>query len=545
MKQYGIGMDFGSLSARAVLVRLCDGTPMPKSCVYEYPHGVITSLCGTPLPKSYALQDPSDYLSALEFCLSRVVEQNGVDSSEVASIGIDFTDATILPVDKFGIPLCQDPKFERNPHAWVKLWKHHGGEQYVEEMEEVARKVGDDLLSYSGGKISCELTYPKILETLRQAPEVYEATDLFMHAGDFVARNLTGCFCHSSTYASLKEHRKPNGLYPSPAYFAALDPRMEHLIGTKISEEITELCKPVGTLTPAWSARTGLPSDVVVATPVVDAHAPYPIAGIEDGLLLLALGTSACACLLTDMGAPIYGVMSQGFNIAVPNKNSYDAGISAMGDLFAWFVTNCVPSSYERAAAEAGMNIHGYLCALAQKQSPGQHGLLALDWWNGSRSVLCDNRLSGLLLGMSLSTKPEDIYRALMETCAYALRRVIEMYEAGGAKVKKIMATGGISKKNPLMMQICADVFGKEIRVLASDEPTALGSAAYGAVACGYYASLEEASAHMKGAVSATYKPTAEGAAAYEELYREYLRLCDYFGQGENPIMKKLYRGHL
>lgn len=545
MKQYGIGIDFGSLSARAVLVRLCDGTPLPESCVYEYSDGVMTSLDGKPLPKSYALQNPADYIRALEICLREVVQKNQIDPSEVASIGIDFTDATILPVDEDGTPLCFDPKWKHNPHAWVKLWKHHGGEQYVKEMEEAAAKVGDDLLTYSGGKLSCELTYPKILETLRQAPEVYEATDLFMHGGDFVARTLTGCPCHSSVYASLKEHRKPNGQYPSPDYFAALDPRMKDLIGTKISTTVHRICDPVGTLTPEWSERTGLPCDVVVAVPAVDAHAPFPIAGIEDGLLLLALGTSACACLLSEEGSPIEGVMSQGFDIAAPGKNSYDAGISAMGDLFAWFVDNCVPASYERAAHEAGMNLHGYLCSLAQQQAPGEHGLLALDWWNGSRSVLCDNRLSGLLLGMSLATKPEDIYRALMETCAYALRRVIEMYETGGASVKTVMATGGISKKNPLMMQICADVFGKEIRVLASDQPTAMGSAAYGAVACGYYSSIEEASAHMKGTVSAIYQPTVEGTQAYEELYREYLRLCDYFGRGENPVMKKLYRGNL
>lgn len=540
MKQYGIGIDFGTLSARAVLVRLDDGTPLPHSCVYEYRDGVITSLDGKPLPKSYALQNPDDYIRSLEVCLAGVVEQNGIDPNEVASIGIDFTDSTVLPVDRAGIPLCHDPRFASNPHAWVKLWKHHGGEAYVEEMERVAKEMGEPILDRTGGRISCELTYAKILETARLAPEVYEAADRFLHAGDFVAQTLTGNPCYSAAYASLKDQRGADGDFPTPEYFAALEPRMGDLIGTKIPKTVHPVGTSVGTLNEEWSRRTGLPRNVVVAVPVLDAHAPFVTAGAEEGTLLLALGTSACACLLSDSDTPIYGVMSQGVGVAVPGKNSYDAGISAMGDLFAWFVHNCVPAAYERAAAEAGMNLHAYLCSLAKDQKVGEHGLMALDWWNGSRSVICDNRLSGLLLGMSLGTKPEDIYRALMETCAYALRRITELYEEKGVPVRRVVATGGISHKNPLMMQICADVFGKEIQVLASAEPTAMGSAIYGAAA---YAgeSVEQTASRMRGKIGAIYSPTPEHQLAYDHLYREYRRLCDYFGH-ENRIMNKLYR---
>ena len=542
MKRYGIGMDFGTLSARAVLVRLSDGEPLPYSCVCEYPSGVMTSLGGVALPWGYALQDPADYLTALETCLGGVIRQNGIDPEEVASIGIDFTTSTILPVDEEGTPLCRHPRFAQNPHAYVKLWKHHGGEKYVAEAEEAARRTGDDLLSYSGGRMSCELMLPKLIETAREAPEVYDAAALFMNTGDYVARVLTGNPCHSSAYASLKEYRKPNGAYPSKEYYAAVEPKLADLIGTKVPEEVNRVCDRIGTLCAEWSERTGLPRDVVVAAPIADAHAAFPVAGIEDGLLLLALGTSACACLISDKSIPVQGVLSQGVDIAAPDRTTYDAGISAMGDLFAGFVDNCVPSSYERAAQAEGMNLHAYLTSLAEKQAVGEHGLLALDWWNGSRSVLSDNRLSGIMVGMTLATRPEDIYRALMETCAFSLRRIVQMYEEHGIEIRRVVATGGISRKNPLMMQILANVLGKEIGVLTSEESTAIGSATYGAVACGYYATLEEASEHMRCPLAATYLPNKADAGAYDALYCEYLRLYDYFGRGENPIMKKLYR---
>ncbi|MBQ8345594.1 MAG: ribulokinase [Clostridia bacterium] len=542
MKQYAIGMDFGTLSARAVLVRLSDGTPLPETCVYVYPSGNETQIGGKPVEKNQSLQDPADYRQALVHCLRGVVEANGIDPEEVAAIGMDFTTSTFFPVDEEGIPLCQREEFATDHHAYVKMWKHHGGEPYVRQAEAAAAETGDDLLSYSGGKMSCELMLPKMIETLQQSPAVYEATARFLNTGDYAAELLTGKFCHSTAFACLKEYRKPNGQYPSRDYFKAIDPRLESLVGTKLSDRFTRVCSPVGTLCTEWSEITHLPTDVVVAAPIADAHGAFSAAGVEDGLLLLALGTSACACLISESRKPVPGVMSWGVDVTFPDMTTYDAGISAMGDLFAWFVDNCVPASYERAAAEKGMNIHGYLLSLAEKQEPGDHGLLALDWWNGNRTVICDNRLSGLLIGMTLATRPEDIYRALLESCAFALRRISELYADAEIAVKRIVATGGISRKNPLMMQILADVFGREIGVLSSEESTAIGSAIHGAVACGYYSSIQEASAQMRLPLAKTYSPDPKHVKAYEAMYREYLRLYDSFGWDPNSVMKAIYR---
>ena len=264
-------------------------------------------------------------------------------------------------------------------------------------------------------------------------------------------------------------------------------------------------------------------------------------AGIEDKRATFAIGTSAVIAVMTSEYSAVRGIHSQGYEPTAEKLHSLEAGVRAMGDLYDWFVKNCVPAEYERRAKESGMNIHAYLRSLAEKKKIGESRLIALDWFNGNRSVLPNDKLSGMILGLTLATRPEDIYRALIESTVFELRRVFDNYTGSGVEINSIVATGGIPLKDPMLMQILADTLNMPVSCLESTEATALGSAVYGATAAGLYGSVAEASQRMKQPVAKTYHPVAENTLAYAELYREYCKLYDYFAKGENKVMEYLH----
>ncbi|PLT46734.1 Ribulokinase [Paenibacillus pasadenensis] len=547
MAKYAIGVDYGTQSGRAVLVNLANGAEIADH-VTPYPHHVIDrKLPGTGqmLEDDWALQHPGDYIAVLERSIPEVLRQSGIDPAEVIGIGIDFTACTMLPVDESGTPLCLLPAHSADPHSWVKLWKHHAAQDEANRLNEIAAERGERWLARYGGKISSEWMFAKIWQILDEAPHIYEETDLFLEATDWVISQLTGVTLRNSCTAGYKSIWHKQDGYPSGDFLKALDPRLERLAETKLRGDIVPLGTRAGGLTPEMAERTGLRAGIAVAVGNVDAHAAVPAVGVvTPGKLVMAMGTSICHMLLGTEEREVEGMCGVVEDGIIPGYYGYEAGQSAVGDIFEWYVTEGVPAYVREAADNAGVGVHEWLEAEASRSRPGESGLLALDWWNGNRSVLVDTDLTGVLLGYSLQTRPEEIYRALLEATAYGTRKIVDAFHGSGVPVDVLYACGGLPQKNRLLMQIYADVTGREIRIADSRQTPALGAAMFAAVAAGEeaggYATIVEAAAAMARVKEESYHPIPENQAVYERLYEEYSKLHDYFGRGANPVMKTL-----
>ena len=545
--KYAIGVDFGTESGRAVLVEVGTGREI-ATAVHHYANGVIDEkLPGSNvrLEPDWALQDPNDYLEVYKKAIPAVLQASGVDPMDVIGVGIDFTACTMLPTQADGIPLCMLPQFRNNPHAWVKLWKHHAAQPEANRINAVARETDQPWLDRYGSKISSEWFFSKTLQILDEAPEIYAAADRLIEAADWVVWQLTGEEKRNSCTAGYKAIWSKREGFPPDSYFAALDPRLEPVIDEKMSREIYPIGDRAGGLTEQAAAWTGLKPGTAVAIANVDAHVAVPAATVtEPGRMVMIMGTSICHMVLGTEEHLVPGICGYVEDGIIPGYFGYEAGQSCVGDHFAWFVENCVPGEYQREAGQRGMDIHSLLEEKATRLKPGESGLLALDWWNGNRSVLVDVDLTGLLLGVTLATKAEEIYRALIEATAYGTRVIVEAFEQNSVPVKELVACGGLPEKNKLLMQIYSDVTGREIKVTASTQTPALGSAMFGAVAAGAqaggYDTIYEAAQHMAHLKDEVYRPIAENAQVYDRIYREYLRLHDYFGRGENNVMKTL-----
>lgn len=545
-KEYVIGIDYGTLSARAVLLHIATGEEI-ASAIFAYPHGVMdTSLpSGRPLPPYFALQHPDDYLQALSHTVGEVLRQGGVSPESVAALGIDFTSCTMLPITEDGIPLCSLDAFSDEPMAYVKLWKHHGAISCAEELLSVAEKRGERWLSIYGGGLSSEMFFPKILETLRCAPKVYEAAYRFTEAGDWLSFLLTGKITHGASFAGLKAFWDAENGFPSKDYFAAVDPRLADVVESKLRPNVQDATQPLaGTLNARGADLTGLPEGTPLALPIIDAHAALPALNLaKQGELMLVIGTSSCHIINSAEAVVVPGCCGYVKNGMMPDCYTYEAGQAGVGDSFEWFIQNALPAAYTKEAEERSLSVHALLRERASRLMPGESRLLALDWWNGNRSILKNDALSGLLIGLNLSTRPEEIYRALLEATAYGTRRIIEQYESHGIRIDSICATGGIAQKDPLMMQIYADVTGREIRVSSATQAGARGSAIYASVAAGCFADDYEAAKHFALPDQRIYCPNAAAVEIYDRLYDEYRRLYECFGMGENPVMERLTRG--
>ncbi len=541
-EQYAVGVDFGTESGRAVVVRVSDGAEL-GSAVHKYADGVIDEhLPGSnkPLPPEWALQNPDDYIAVFKNAVPAAVKAAGIDPADVIGIGIDFTACTILPVKADGTPLMRLPELHDNPHAWVKLWKHHAAQPEADKINETAREMGEPWLNRYGGKISSEWLFSKTLQILDEAPEVYAAADRILEAADWVVWQLGGQETRNACTAGYKAIYQ-DGDYPEPEYFAALDPRLADVVDTKLKRELSPLGGLAGNLTDEAAGWTGLKPGIAVAVANVDAHVTPPAAGVVgSGTMVMIMGTSTCDMVMNEEMHEVPGMCGVVDGGIVPGLYGYEAGQSAVGDIFAWFVDNAVPPEYHEAAKAKGMDLHAYLEAEAAKQKPGEHGLLALDWWNGNRSVLVDVDLSGLLIGATLATKAPDIYRALIEATAYGSRTIFEAFENNGVPIREVVAAGGLPEKNKLLMQIYADVTGREFKIIKSGQGPAVGSAMHAAVAAGVYENIQAAAAKMGALKDEVFTPIPENQAVYDRLYAEYVTLHDYFGRGENDVMKRL-----
>jgi L-ribulokinase len=545
--KYAIGVDYGTESGRAVLVDVATGEEI-ATAVHPYGDGVIDKALpdsDAPLPPDFALQNPKDYIEVLRVTVPAVLQESGVDAGDVVGIGTDFTACTMLPIDGAGTPLCTKPEWKDNPYAWVKIWKHHAAQPEANRLNEIAAERGEPWLSRYGGKISSEWLVPKIWETLNKAPEVFEAADRYIEGADWIVLQLTGEERRNSCTAGYKAIWNKREGYPSDDFYAALDPRLRHVVDEKLARDIYPLGQRAGSLTAEMAEITGLRPGIAVPTGNVDAHVSVPAATVvEPGRMVIIMGTSNCHMVLGEEEKIVEGMCGVVEDGIIPGFFGFEAGQSCVGDHFAWFVDNCVPAAYQEEAEARGLNVHQLLEEKATAQKPGAHGLVALDWWNGNRSILVDVDLTGLLVGATLATKPEDIYRALIEATAYGTRVIVEAFDNNDVAVNEIVACGGLPERNELLMQVYADVTGREIRVAGTTQAGAVGSAMFAAVAAGKnaggYDSIFEAARHMARLQDVVYRPIRAHKAVYDQLFAEYQKLHDYFGRGENDVMKRL-----
>lgn len=548
-RKYAIGVDFGTESGRAVLVDVANGNEL-ATAVYKYSNSVIDETLpveGKPvrLEPDWALQDPEDYIRTFKRTVPAVLRQSGVDAADVIGVGIDFTACTMLPTLADGTPLCVLPQYRRNPHAWVKLWKHHAAQPEADKINATARSMGEAWLDRYGGKISSEWFFSKTLQILDEAPEIYAAADRLLEAADWVVWQLTGVETRNSCTAGYKALWSKREGFPHNEYFAALHPKLERVVDEKLCRTIVPIGGRAGGLTPQAAKWTGLKPGTAVAVANVDAHVSVPAATVtEPGRLVAIMGTSTCHMLLGANEKLVPGICGYVEDGIIPGLFGFEAGQSGVGDIFAWLVDNAVPPEYHAAAKKQKVDLHTLLESEAAKLKPGESGLLALDWWNGNRSVLVDVDLTGVMLGATLATKAPEMYRALIEATAFGTRAIIEAFESNGVAVNEMVTCGGLPEKNKLLMQIYADVTGRELKVTASKQTPALGSAMFGAVAAGKAAgghdSILEAAQRMARLKKATFKPNPAAQKVYGEIYAEYLTLHDYFGRGANDVMKRL-----
>ena len=538
---YVIGVDYGTLSGRAVVVRVSDGEEL-GSAVFEYPHAVMEeqlAASGTPLPPEWALQDPNDYVDVLKQAVPAAVKAAGIDPSKVIGIGTDFTACTLVPVLEDGTPLSNLSEYRTRPHAYVKLWKHHAAQPHADRINELARQRGESWMARYGGQISSEWELAKGLQLFEEDREIYDRMWKYVEAADWIIWQLCGTYVRNACTAGYKGNLQ-DGKYPSREYFEALSMGFGGFAEEKLAHTIGELGAAAGTLTAEAAAWTGLPEGIAVAVGNVDAHVTAPAAkATQPGQMVAIMGTSTCHVMNGDVLREVPGMCGVVDGGIVAGLYGYEAGQSGVGDIFAWYVNNQVPQRYFDDAAAAGKTIHEHLTDLGAQQKIGEHGLVALDWHSGNRSVLVDHALSGVLLGATLTTRAEDGYRALLESTAFGTRKIVETFQKAGVPVTEFIVAGGLIK-NSFLMQLYSDVTRLPLSVIDSAQGPALGSAIHAAVAAGAYASVHDAADRMGRVLRGVYQPNEDRAKQYDRLYAEYSELHDYFGRGANDVMKRL-----
>ena len=563
MKELSIGLDFGTNSVRALLVDVSNGEEIATYvCNYESGHaGIVTD----PEDTNVARQNPGDWLRGMEISIKRVLGQakgrKGFNVQNVIGIGVDTTGSTPLPVDKNGIPLSFYKEFKNNKNALAWLWKDHSSYAEAGEITALAQKEHPEYLAKCGGTYSSEWFFSKVLHCLSADPKVFDASYSWVEFADYIPGVLTGItdplkmkrsICAAGHKAMYNDGHPPdregwNGL-PAAEFLEKFNPKLGDLRKHRLYEKACTADTPAGQLCEEWAEKLGLPKGIPVAVGAFDAHTGAVGSGIRPGVLVKIIGTSSCDMMvvphdekLTDIPG-LCGIVDGSI---LPGYFGLEAGQSAVGDIFNWFVNKCVPSEYHREARMKGIDVHRLLTKKAEKLKPGENGLLALDWNNGNRTILVDARLTGLMLGQTLHTNVEEIYRALIEATGFGARVIINRFEEYGVKVKEVINCGGIAEKNPLLMQIYADIFGRPMKISRSAQTCALGAAIFGAVVGGAYKKAEDAQQAMCGLKKTVYEPKVENQKVYERLFKLYRELHDIFGTSGSSynlshIMKEL-----
>jgi len=538
---YTIGVDYGTLSGRAVVVRVSDGAQV-GTAVFDYPNAVMDTKLnssGAKLGPDWALQDPNDYVEVLKHAVPAALAESGIHPSQVIGIATDFTACTMVPVLEDGTPLSNIDEFANRPHAYVKLWKHHAAQPHADRINQLARDRNESWLPRYGGQISSEWELAKGLQLFEEDSEIYHRMHKFVEAADWIIWQLSGTYVRNACTAGYKGNLQ-DGEYPSSEFFEALSPGFGQFAESKLKHPIGQLGAEAGKLTAQAAAWTGLPAGISVAVGNVDAHVTAPAAqATQPGQMVAIMGTSTCHVMSGEVLAEVPGMCGVVAGGIVSGLYGYEAGQSGVGDIFAWFVNNQVPSSYFEAANAQGISMHEHLTNLAANEAIGEHGLVALDWHSGNRSVLVDHELSGLVLGLTLTTKPEQIYRALFEATAFGTRKIVETFAASGVPVTEFIVAGGLLK-NKFLMQLYSTITRLPLSTIASEQGPALGSAIHAAVAAGAYPDIRTAAAAMGKSNRGVYQPNLADAKMYDRIYAEYELLHDYFGRGANDAMKRL-----
>lgn len=528
-----LGLDFGTESVRALLVDL-EGTER-GSAIAAYKHGQITKkLAGRaePLPADYALQHPEDWMEAAAKAIRGALRRSGSTSDKVIGVGVDFTSCTMLPTTLDGTPLCLLPEFRKTPHSWPKLWKHHAPKSQTDRINRIARERGEEFLKQYGGTVGLEWFFPKMLETLEEAPEVYHAAEVWLEAGDWIVWQLVGCTAdempRSTCQAGYKGLWSARDGFPSKPFLRALHPDLVDVVKSKMPGRMMSPGQTAGGLS-AKSAKTlGLAEGTPISTAIIDAHAGVPGVGAADpGTMVMVCGTSSCYMLnaVDYRYVPgVAGVVSDGI---LPGMFGYETGQAAVGDAFEWL---------RRLSGEKTLT---KLSRSAAAMSPGADGVLCVDWFNGCRTPLMDGNLRGSFTGLTLNHGPDHLYRSLLEASAFGLRWIVELLREHGVPVKKFIATGGLPHHNSLFIEVYADVLGESILVHPSKQGPALGSAILGAIAAGKraggFSSIRSAVRTMGGTRKGTperegllVSPSRQNTRAYEPIYRRYREMASF-----------------
>lgn len=549
MGNFTIGLDFGTLSVRAVLMNLANGK-IHASCTHAYKNGVITERLPNvrvTLPDLWCLQDPNDYIEGMTIVVRQIVDDaiaQGITKKQIVGIGVDFTCCTVLPVLEDGTPLINSGKWRNEPHAWVKLWKHHAAQKQADKINQIAIKRNEEWLQYYGGKISSEWFFPKLLQIFEEAPAVYRAMDKFIEAGDWIVWQLTGHEIRNESSAGYKAmYQRELGGFPSTDFFAALHHDFAHVVEDKISAEYYPPGSSAGCLTKEMSERLNLDNNTIVAVNNIDAHVCTAATGItRNNVMLNIVGTSSCDIVLSENLVPIPGTAGLVQNGAIADFAAYETGQNAVGDIFAWFIERNTPLECQQLSEKLGISVYQLLEKQAQELEPGSSGLLALDWWNGNRSTLMDANLSGLIMGFNLQTKPEEVYRALIEATAFGKRMIIENFENNDLAIEYLVFCGGLPHKNKLLNQIYADITKKKIYVSSELETAAKSSAIFAALAVGEskggYQSIQAAKEKLVEVIEEIYYPDSTTTVIYDQLYTIYAELVARFSQSKSEMKK-------
>lgn len=533
-RRYAIGLDFGTLSLRGVLVDVRDGTQVGV-CVRAYPHGIMDTVLsdGTALPGGYALQDPRDYIDVTMDVLTELAHVPGVAAGEIIGIGSDATACTLLPVDEAFRPLCFDERFRHEPHAYIKLWKHHGAQAQADRLTEQARSMGLSFLQRCGGSITSESAYPKILETLENAPEVYRATHRFMEIGDWIVWLLTGCETRNAVVASFHLQWDPAEGFPPDDFFTAVHPGLAGLVDEKLGCGVMSAYAWAGGLLPTVAERTGLKAGTSVCCCNGDGNTPLNCLGIDrPGIGALILGTSSVLMFLTEEAWLVKGCVGMVDSVLRPGYYGHVFGQSSAGDALSWYMEDLLPHRYFIEAEARGISVYALMGEKLRGLDPARGDVVALDWFNGCRSLQMNADLTSAIAGLSLRTKPEEIYRALIEALAFGYRRILDACADKGIALERLRVCGGLALNNPEIPVLFADVLGIPVEVSRIAQAVCLGSAISGAAAagraCGGWDDPVEAGAHMAQGGYDVHLPRPESRARYDALYERFLRLAAF-----------------
>jgi L-ribulokinase len=531
-RECAIGVDFGTESGRVLVLDARSGEELGVSVV-PYPSAVIDRTLpstGERLPPDWALQDPDDWIKVLEDGIPAAVADAGVQRDEVVGLGVDFTSCTVLPVTEDGTPLCRLDRFRERRHAWPKLWKHHAAQPVADRLNEVAAARDEPFLSRYGGRISSEWYFPKLIEVWSEDREVYDTCAAFIEATDWIIWHLTGREVRQSATAGYKAMWSPEEGLPPTAYFEAAYPGFSQP-AEKLGTEFVPLGTKAGTLTAERAERLGLSAEVAVAVGNVDAWVSVPGAGVTSpATFVTVIGTSTCSMIVSPDEVRLPGITGVVRDGILPGLYGYEAGQTAVGDMLAWFVRTLDGDRETYAKLESEASVF----------APGETGLLALDWFNGNRSILADADLSGAIFGLTLHSSPAEIYRALLEAIAFGNRRIIDNFTEHGIEISEIVAVGGIAERSPLIMQLIADTSGLTVHVPSWHEIPARGAALFGAVAAGVHADIDAAIAATRPESSSTYTPEPAAKEVYDRVYAIYRTLYERLGQSEVQLLHGL-----